>query len=31
MLELLDRGPVSEGLRESDPMADTPGVHTLRE
>ena len=31
MLELLDRGPVSEGLRESDNMADTPGVTALRE
>ncbi|KAI0235168.1 MTOR-associated protein MEAK7 [Lamellibrachia satsuma] len=31
MLELLDRGPVSEGLRESDNMADTPGVHALQE
>ena len=30
MLTLLNRGPVSEGLRESDSTADTPDITHLR-
>ena len=29
MLSLLDKGPLSDGLREEDPMADTPGQQEL--
>lgn len=29
MLALLDRGPISEGLREDDPMADIPEEHSM--
>ena len=29
MLSLIDKGPISEGLRETDPMAQTPEEHDL--